>query len=335
MKKNLVGTVLIAVLIIPTIAHARTQKGPAISPSTPRQFTSTMALSGAGQAEITLVATAADEGRAKGAMSQALAEASKKASTAMNTVREIQPKTPTVLDDWLYDVIDRCKTFSALTKGAFDITGTTEQKKFEFVKRDWRRLKLKSKDKSLTIKSNEVAIDPTTFGLALRGFLADEILDNLRKQGWGNVQVKIGNVSRNIGRDIHTPWTIRLDAPTAAERGKFAYRAHNLSVKDVGTAEISPRLFPQGIMDPRSHTLVTEPDAINTIIFAADAATASAYAIATYANSAHKAEYGMQFIQSHPETKGIIIKPDGTMLASAELGMNKPKYSETAGSTAQ
>ncbi len=229
-------------------------------------------------------------------------------------------------------MLERCKSFSALTKGAFDITGSSGGG-FSLVKRDWRRMKINTSKNTVTIKGDDIEIDHTTFALALRGFIADDIIASLSSQGWNNAQVKVGNVTRNVGRDIHTPWTIRLDAPTAAEKGKFAYRATNYSCSNVATAMINPRLFPQGIVDPRSRELVTNPAVVNALIFAGDAATASAYAIATYANSAASAQAGINFIEQHPEIKGIVVALDGKVLSSRGLGVSRKSYAETSTET--
>ena len=328
MKKYLVTALLISAFMTPQIAGAKAQQE-YIAPSTPRQFQSSAGLNGAGLAEITIVATEADSAKAASSMSQALSDASAKANLAMTTISSVQPNTPVEIDPWLYVVLERCRAFSALTNGAFDITGTGDKDSSGLFKRDWRSLKLKDGTKTLTLKGDGIQIDPKTFGTALRGFLADEIMSKLTAEGWRNVQVIVGNTTRNIGRDIHTQWTIRMDAPTAAEKGKNAFRAYNYSVSDVGTAMISPALFPEGIIDPRSNTLITSPAVINTMIFAADAATASAYAIATYANSAAKAEQGLQFVHSHPEVKGILIGLDGNVLTSTGLGVSKSNQGES------
>lgn len=337
MLKRISMSIVIAALLIPSVAQAKKSNSSQIAPSTPRQFSSSMALPGAGGAELTIVATAADEGRANAAISSALSQAAAAAGALTSEVQNIneQPrKTPVTISDKLFGVLDRCIAFSALTDGAFDITGAGDETKPELAKGNWRRLKLKKSDLTLTIKSDDLGIDSTTFGLALRGFIADEVTENLRTQGWTNAQIRIGNVTRNIGRDIHTPWTIRLEAPTEAERNKHAFRAYDYSVGDIATATISPRLFPQGIIDPRSRTVVDNPAVINTIIFASDAAMASAYAIATYTNSVSKIEQGLKFIQSHPEVRGIVIALDGTVMGTSGLGINKPAPTETPQVTA-
>lgn len=335
MNRHTITTLLITLLLIPAIAHARAnnEPGPAETPTTPRQFESAAVLPGAGSAELTIVATHADEGRAMAAISQALSQAASAASALTAEARAINDaprKTPVTVGEKMIGILERCKEFSAFTQGAFDITGTTQSSGFSFTKRDWRRLKIDRTTTTVTLKSDDISIDLMTFGFALRGFLADDIINELGRQGWGNAQIRIGNVTRSIGRDIHTPWTISVDAPTAAEQGKFAYRAYNYSVGDIATAMISPRLFPEGIVDPRSQSLIKEPAVINAIVFTKDAAMASAYAIATYANSAVKAEYGLQFIQAHPEIKGTVIALDGTVLNSSGLGITKPAYKETA-----
>lgn len=334
MKKAAIAALIL--LLIPVITHAKEndEPGPAQTSSTPRQFTQSAVLPSAGGAELTIVSTAGNEGQAKAAMSQAFGYASTKAGTLMTEVANVnaQPrKTPVAVSKDLFTILERCRNFSTLTDSAFDITSAPKTEGFSnyFFAPNWRKLKLNKKKQTVTIKSDKLEIDPRTFGIVLRGFLADDIIDNLYKAGWKNAQVRIGNVTRSVGHDIHTQWRIRMDAPTAAEAGKYAFRAYDYSVGDVATAMISPRLFPQGIVDPRTRTLVTDPAVINALVFANDAATATAYAIATYAKSAVNAQRGANFITARSEVKGILIAPDGTVITSAKMNMSKPAYAET------
>ena len=333
MKK--LALILALIVLIPSLAHAKEsdEPGPQITSSTRRQFIQNSVLSGAGGAELTIVATAGDEGRAMSAMSGALGQASGKASALVAEVRKVNAaprKQPIAISKELFTILDRCKQLSSLTESAFDITGAAKTEGFSqyFFAPNWRRLKLSKKKQTLTIKSEKLEIDPRTFSIVLRGFLADDIITSLTKQGWKNAQIKISNVARSIGRDIHTAWRIRLDAPTAAEVGKHAFRAYDYSVGNVATAMISPRLFPQGIVDPRTRTLVDRPAVINTIVFANNAATATAYAIAAYAKSAVDAQRGMNFITGHSEVKAIIIAADGTVLSSRGM-VTKSSYAKT------
>ena len=333
MKK--LALVALMLILIPAITHAieSNEPGPQITSSTPRQFIQNTVLSGAGSAELTIVATAGDEGRAMSAMSRTLGQASGKAGALIAEVAKVNAaprKQPVAISNELFTILDRCKQFSSLTESAFDITGAAKTEGFSqyFFAPNWRKLKLNKKKQTLTIKSKQLEIDPRTFGIVLRGFLADDVIASLTKQGWKNAQIKISNVTRSVGRDIHTAWRIRLDAPTAAERGKYAFRAYDYSVGNVATAMISPRLFPQGIVDPRTRTLVDKPAVINTLVFANDAATATAYAIATYAKSAVDAQRGMNFITGHSEAKAIVIAADGTVLSSKGM-VTKADYAKT------
>jgi len=328
---------LVALLVlIPAISQATEsdEPGPTQTAATPRQFTQSAVLPSAGAAELTIVSTAGNEGQANEAMSQAFGYASTKAGTLMAEVSNVnaQPrKTPVAVSKDLFSILERCRNFSTFTDSAFDITAAPKTEGFSnyFFAPNWRKLKLDKKNQTVTIKSDTLEIDPRTFGIMLRGFLADDIINSLYKAGWKDAQVRIGNVTRSVGHDIHTPWRIRLDAPTKEEAGKYAFRAYDYSVGDVATAMISPRLFPQGIVDPRTRTLVTDPAVINALVFANDAATATAYAIATYAKSAVDAQRGANFITARSEVKGILIAPDGTVITSAKMHMSKPTYAET------
>lgn len=335
--KKILTVVLVLSILIPALAQAKEsdQPGPTVTSSTRRQFIQNTVFPSAGGAQLTIVATAGDESRANAAMSQVMGQASAKAGTLIAEVTKVnaQPrKTPVAISSELFAVLDRCRQFSSLTESAFDITGAEKTEGFKqyFFAANWRKLKLNKKKQTVTIKSNGLDIDPRTFGIMLRGFLSDDIIASLKKQGWSNAQIRIGNVTRSIGRDIHTAWRIRLDAPTAADAGKYAYRAYDYSVGNIATAMISPRLFPQGIIDPRTRTLVDKPAVINTLIFADEASTATAYAIAAYAKSAVDAQRGLNFITAHSEVKAILIAEDGTVLSSKKISMSKPSYAETA-----
>ncbi len=335
MKKLLVLALLAVATLIAPLTHAASaakEPGPALSPSTTRQFTSASSLPMLGGAEVTIVAPSADEVKAMASIASALSESSATAAALMaetKVVNDAPRKTAVPVSEKFVKVIERCKNFSALTDNAFDITGATEAGSV-FTARNSRQLKTDMGAKTLTIKADDVQIDPSAFAVALKGFIADDVIESFKTQGWTSAQIKIDNISRSIGSDIHTPWTIQVDAPTEAERGKSAFRAYNYSVSDIATAIVSPRVFPQGIMDPRTRTLVDKPAIINAIVFASDAATATAYAIAAYANSAKSADAGLAFVQSHPEIKGIIIGLDGNVIKSKGLTINQAHYESMA-----
>jgi thiamine biosynthesis lipoprotein ApbE len=300
MKRLLIVAVVIAISV-PAMSYARRSRQPKVPPSTPRQFIQNIALTRLGGTEITIVATESDKDRAEADLSAAMANASTSANqlvSDMDAINDAPRKTPVEVSDKLIAILNRCKTFSSLTKGGFDITGSG----------DWKKIKVKSGNNTVTIKSENAQIDPSTFSVALKGFIVDETLIELKGKGWTNVQVKIGNVTNNIGRDIWTPWKVRVGV--GSETGKYAFRAFDYSVGDVATSKVSPSQFP---------STESPPEVSNTIVFAQDAATAAAYSLAIYAFSVKNPEKGFKFIQTHPEVQGIIVARDGRMLTSTEL----------------
>jgi thiamine biosynthesis lipoprotein ApbE len=305
MRRQLLAVAVAAAMLVPAVSYARRSRKPKIPPSTPRQFIQNIALTRLGATEITIVATEADKDRAEADLSTAMANASTSANqlvSDMDAINDAPRKTPVEVSDKLIAILNRCKNFSSLTKGGFDITNSG----------NWKKIKAKSSSNTVTLKNNDAQIDPSTFAVALKGFIVDDTLTELKSKGWTNVQVKIDNVTNNIGRDIWTPWKVRIGVGN--ERGKYAFRAFDYSVGDVASSKVSPSQFP---------STENPPEVSNAIVFAQNAATAAAYSLAIYAFSVKNPEKGLKFIQTHPEVQGIIIARDGRMLTSTELSTKK------------
>lgn len=301
MKRQILVVAVVISLLVPVVAHARRGREPQIPPTTPRQFISAIDMPRVGAVEVTIIATEADKERAEADLSATLSNALSMANTIMSDIDAINAaprKTTLEVSDKPPLILERCKEFAAQTKGDFDITANGK----------WKKIKVKSKSKTVTLKHEDMEIDTNTFSLILRGFIVDDMMQELKGKGWNNVQVELANVVRTAGRNIHTPWTVRIGAES--EEGKHAFRAFDYSVGNVATAKMSTPYYPLQTDDPA---------VIKTIVFAQDAFTATAYAVAAFAKGTKKAEDGIKFIQMHPEVKGIVIAKDGKMYTSMEL----------------
>ncbi len=318
--------ILAAILAVPSIATSAVptaKKDKAAEPaaevsSAPHQYNSDASLSFGMPISITVVATSSNEGAARSALSSAVGRALSfdreffSEGGAESQINALQHGQSLTLSQDGFDFISRSVKLATLTGGWFDIT--TPSQKNMFQKKDWRRVSLDENAKTISFKSDGMAVDLKKIA---PGFVADIVMDELAKQGFTNAMVEVGPVHRNSGRDIFTPWNIQIGFGEKNGDGN-AYRAYRYNISNVAAATVSPDGLGKGLVDPLSKKPVADNSIRSITILAADAMTATAFALAAYTVGP---KFGLQYVEAHPETRGIMVDMGGNLLASRGLNV--------------
>ncbi len=301
---------------------------PAVS-SAPHQYSSQAPLTQGMPISATVVATGSESGGAQQAISSALSRATAfdrelfGENGIESQLSSLQPGHRLTLPPDVFAFFRKAVDLATLTGGWFDIAGPSG--KGLFTQRDWRRIQLDDKESTIGFKSAGMSLDLKRAAL---GYEVDLALDQLIKEGFVNAMVTAGPVSRNIGRDIFTPWQIEIGFGSNPEEAANAYRANRYRISNVAAATVTPQGLGSGLIDPRSKKPVANAAMRSITIIAADATTATAYALAAYTVGP---KFGLQFVEAHPETRGIMVDGSGNLLASRGFTIvSAPQDEQTA-----
>lgn len=292
-----------------------TKASETVSSSAPRQFNSQAPLVNGTPLVATIVATGAESGSAQAAISRALSRATTfdrelfTEGGIESQLAQLEVGKPLTLSPDVYAFFKKVVDLATLTGGWFDVTGPSS--KSLFTKNDWRRLALDDKASTITLKSKGISLD---LRRAAVGYEVDLALAQLVSDGFVNAMVEAGPVSRNIGHDIFTPWKVEIGfGDSTTEESKNAYRARQYAISNVAIATITPDGLGKGLIDPRNKKPVSSLGIRSLTIVAADALTATSYALAAYTVGP---KFGLLFVEAHPETRGIMVDQQGNLMAS-------------------
>lgn len=286
---------------------------PAASPQ-PHQYSSQAPLLQGMPITATVVAAGSESGGAQQAISSALSRATTfdRELFGENGIEaqlaSLQPGQQLTLPPDVFAFFRKVVDLATLTGGWFDVAGPSN--KGLFTQRDWRRIHLDDKESAISFKSTGMQLDLKRAAL---GYEVDLALDQLIKEGFVNAMVTAGPVSRNVGRDIFTPWQIEIGFGSNPDQDANAYRANRYRISNVAAATVTPQGLGTGLIDPRNKKPVANAAMRSITIIAADATTATAYALAAYTVGP---KFGLQFVEAHPETRGIMVDGNGNLLAS-------------------
>lgn len=216
----------------------------------------------------------------------------------------------------VFALIEKAVELSAQSDNWFDVAAPAPR--HWFFNRDWRRIVLDKERQTISFKSGDMKLDLRRIS---KGYLADMTLDELLRAGFSNVMVEVGPVHRNRGHDIFTPWNVQIGFGDS-KGGGFAHRVYNYNLTNVATATVTPTGLGRGLIDGRNKRPVDDFPIQSVTIFANDAATATAHALAVYAIGPKR---GMQYVDKHPEIKGIMVDNSGQIFTSADLNTSSLK----------
>lgn len=269
-----------------------------------------------GAVTATVIASPGDKGRAEAALSRALSRARVFASE----VPALQERLDTLakgekieLSPDAFAFMNKAKELAAQTNGWFDPTAPSP--KNTFLKKDWRRIRLDSMSRTLWLRSDDMKFDLRRLAT---GFAADMIMDELTQSGFANAAAVVGPVQRNVGHNIFTPWNVTIgfgEGPTQTG----TYRAYTYNVKDVGAATVTATGLGNGLTDAQNKKEVTPDEVRSVTVFAHDAATATAFALAAYTLGP---KHGLRYIEAHPEMMCVMVDNVGQLFASKNMNIS-------------
>jgi len=263
----------------------------------------------------TIVASPSDGGRAQAALSRALSRARAFAievpslEERLNTLAkgesiELSPSA--------FEFISKAKRLAAQTHGWYDPTAPSP--KGTFLKKDWRRIRLDPETRTLWLKSDGMRFDLARLAT---GFAADIMMEEIAEPGFAGAMVEVGGVHRNRGHDIFTPWNVTIgfgEGPTQTG----TYRAYRYNIKDMAAATVTPEGLGRDLIDAHSRKAVGANGLRSVTVFAHDAATATAFAIAAYTLGP---KHGLRYIEANPEMMCVIVDGGGELYASKNMNI--------------
>lgn len=252
-----------------------------------------------------------------------------KADSELSRINRLAATQPVRLSTEMCGLIERALAFSAISRGAFDISYASVGQLYDYragvapgsaalaaarLAIGWRGLKLDRAARTLAFAHPGMRID-------LGGFAKGHAVDNaaaiLARLGIAHAHVSAGGDSRVIGDRRGRPWTIGVRHPRDAKALVAVLPLENTAVSTSGDYE---RYFEQGgvrhhhIIDPATGQ---SPAAIHSVtILAADGLTAEAMSKSLFVLGV---ERGMALIESQPGVDAIVVDAQGRLHYSTGL----------------
>src|SRR3989338_1033546 len=281
-----------------------------------RQFVQEAALTDGSLLEITIVDNASEEQRANTTIDRALAAIRKLdqdfgAAPAAATgnlhdqLNHLKPHTPLKLPEGYFLLFEQAIELAKLTNGWFDITAPS--KKGIFVQRDYRRVELRPASSEMVLTKKHLKFD---LRWLLSGTACDAALAIIQEAGFQRAEVKVGPVSKHIGRDIHTPWGLQIDIPGVQDA--YAHRAFQYRLSDIAVAQLIPEKITPPLIDPKTKNPV-KGQVKSITVMAKDALHAIAFAVAI---APFDALTGIRYLEKFPGLEGIIVDQTGALFIS-------------------
>jgi thiamine biosynthesis lipoprotein len=252
-----------------------------------------------------------------------------KADSELSRINRLAATEPVRLSSEMFRLIERALDFSALSRGAFDISYASVGHLYDYragiaPNRDavaraqlaigWRGLKLDRAARTLAFAHPGMRIDLGGFA---KGHAVDNAVAILAGLGIRHAFVSAGGDSRVIGDKRGRPWTIGVRHPRDAKALVAVLPLEDTAVSTSGDYE---RFFDAGgvrhhhIIDPATGR---SPAAIHSVtILAADGLTAEALSKSLFVLGV---ERGMALIESQPGVDAIVVDAQGRLHHSTGL----------------
>ena len=309
-----------------TAAPAAAAVAAAVPSAGTRQFSAEAQLSTGDAIAATIVVDPSDEGRAKAALSNAISRAQQffgeffSQGGVASQLDGLGKGKELELSPTGFEFISRAVTLGKQTDGFFDIAGPSP--KHLFMKSDSRRISLNSGKRTISFKSDDMKLD---LGRIALGYACDLMMETISADGFANANVTAGPVTRNIGRDIYTPWDVVVGFGETTSTG--AHRAYRYGVSNVATATVSPDGLGRGLIDPLNKKEVSFAEGLRSVtVIASNAMNATAFALAAYTVGP---EYAMKYVMGHTSIRGIIVDGQGNLVASKNMVVEGVPYEKS------
>ncbi len=252
-----------------------------------------------------------------------------RADSELSHINRHAAARPVRLSGEMFGLIEKALAFSALSRGAFDISYASVGQLYDYragiapvgsalamarLAIGWRGLKLDRAARTLAFAHPGMRID-------LGGFAKGHAVDNaaaiVAQRGIVHAHISAGGDSRVIGDRRGRPWTIGVRHPRRATALVAVLPLENTAVSTSGDYE---RYFETGgvrhhhIIDPATGQ---SPAAIHSVtILAADGLTAEAMSKSLFVLGV---ERGMALIESQPGVDAVVVDAEGQLHYSTGL----------------
>ena len=229
----------------------------------------------------------------------------------------------------MFTVLSRALRFSALTKGAFDITFASAGRLYDFragvapndvALREvlpgigWRHVVLDELDRSVRFTHRATRLDLGGFA---KGHAVDQAAAWLKRLGIEHAYLSAGGDSRVIGDRRGRPWSLGIRDPRVENELVAVLPLEDISVSTSGDYE---RCFMRNgqrihhLIDPR--TGQPARGAASVTVLASDGTTAEAMSKMLFVMGA---ERGFELLSRTPGVDAVVVSTDGELHATPGL----------------
>lgn len=247
----------------------------------------------------------------------------------ISRVNALAAQQPVVVSQELFDLVATSLQYSALSRGAFDITYASVGYLYDYRRHvhpdaaaiaaalpavDYRQLKLDPAARSIAFGKPGMRID---LGGIAKGHAVDRGIALLQKAGFGRAMVNAGGDTRVAGDRFGKPWMIGIRDPDQRDRVVLRIPLQDASFSTSGDYE---RYFDEGgtrhhhILDPRTGR---SPSGVRSVTVIASSATRTDGLSKTVFLLG--AEAGIRFIDGLPDADAVVIAADGKVHYSRGL----------------
>ena len=252
-----------------------------------------------------------------------------KPDSEISRVNANAARAPVPVSAELFGLLQTAQQYSALSKGAFDITYASVGYLYDYRQHhrpdagaiaaalpavDYRQLKLDQEKRTVAFGKAGMRID---LGGIAKGYAVDRGIELLKGRGFGHAMVNAGGDTRVSGDRFGKPWVIGIRHPDRREEVALRIPLEDAAFSTSGDYE---RFFDEGgvryhhIIDPKTGQ---SPHSVRSVTIIASNATRTDGLSKTVFILGPRA--GLDFINSLPDADAIVIAADGKVSYSKGL----------------
>ena len=238
-------------------------------------------------------------------------------SSQLYIVNNYAASKPVVVDEALFNVVEKALKFSELSEGAFDITFASVGFMYDYRSRakpsqekintaldavNYRHIVLDSASRSISFLHPDVKID---LGGIAKGYAVDISIDALAKMGIEHALVTAGGDTRLLGDRHGRPWIVGIRDPRNEERQAVTLPLEDIAISTSGDYE---RFFEESgeryhhILSPKTGKSAHEVQSVSIIgpsSLVNDALSTTVFVMGVHA--------GISLINTLPDYEAIVL----------------------------
>lgn len=238
-------------------------------------------------------------------------------SSQLYTVNNYAASKPVVVDEALFNVVEKALKFSELSEGAFDITFASVGFMYDYRSRakpsqekingaldavNYRHVVLDSASRSISFLHPDVKID---LGGIAKGYAVDISINALAKMGIEHALVTAGGDTRLLGDRRGRPWIVGIRDPRNEERQAVTLPLEDIAISTSGDYE---RFFEESgeryhhILSPKTGKSAHEVQSVSIIgpsSLMNDALSTTVFVMGVHA--------GISLINTLPDYEAIVL----------------------------